>query len=99
MQLVPTRLDIVDDVVHWIVEDEGETLDLEFLDGVELGGVAYFVLRPWSQADRPDDDEGEDDIYVFSTHTIEGEEGRITFGTVDEATIDAVLDIAFPAEA
>jgi uncharacterized protein YrzB (UPF0473 family) len=89
----PTEIRFDDDGACYVVQVDGQTLELDLLASVERDGVSYFVLRPWSQRH---DDQDEYDIYVFSAHDVEDVD-TVQLGVVeDDALVEQIIEAVFP---
>jgi uncharacterized protein YrzB (UPF0473 family) len=77
-----------DDVII-LQDDEGNELQFEHLDTVEMNGTEYFILLPIDGAESADEESTE----VVILKVAEENEGEYTFASVDdEEEADAVFE-------
>jgi uncharacterized protein YrzB (UPF0473 family) len=77
-----------DDVVV-LVDENGEEVEFEHIDTIEMNGNEYVVLAPISEED--DEEPDEEEVVILKVE--HGEDGEDTFITIeDEEEMDDVFD-------
>jgi uncharacterized protein YrzB (UPF0473 family) len=80
-----------DDIVV-LVDEDGEEVEFEHIDTIEMKGNEYVVLAPLeAEDDDNDDDEVEEVIILKIDH---GEDGEDTFVTIeDDSELEEVFEL------
>ena len=78
------------DNVITLNDENGEEVQFEFLDLIELDGEEYVVLLPMDDAES-DEDEGE--LVILKVEDTENEEEESYVSVDDEETLNKVFDI------
>jgi len=79
-----------DDIVV-LVDEDGEEVEFEHIDTIEMKGNEYVILAPLADEDEEIDGEEEEVVILRIEH---GEDGEDTFVTVeDEDELDEVFEL------
>lgn len=67
-----------------ITDEDGNDIELEFLDALELNGVQYMAFYPAQTEEEPSEEEEEDGIILLKVINEDGEEFLSTLDSEEE---------------
>lgn len=67
-----------------ITDEDGNDIELEFLDALELNGVQYMAFYPAQTEEEPSEEEEEDSIILLKVINEDGEEFLSTLDSEEE---------------
>lgn len=67
-----------------ITDEDGNDIELEFLDALELDGVQYMAFYPAQSEEEPSEEKEEDGIVLLKVITEDGEEFLSTLDSDEE---------------
>jgi uncharacterized protein YrzB (UPF0473 family) len=74
-----------------LVDDDGEEVEFEYLDTIELDGKEYVVLIPYDEDEDELDDDDEDSVVIMKL--IKDENGEDSFESIeDEDELNSVFE-------
>jgi uncharacterized protein YrzB (UPF0473 family) len=65
-----------------LIDEDGEEVEFEHLDTIELDGNEYVVLLPLNEEEDEDSDEETDEVVILKVE--HGNEGEDSFATVED---------------
>lgn len=78
-----------DDLVV-LIDEDGEEVEFEHLDTIEMNGSEYVVLLPADESEEEEDQEIDEVIILKIEHNAEGEDSFLT--VEDEDELNAVFE-------
>lgn len=78
-----------DDLVV-LIDEDGEEVEFEHLDTIEMNGSEYVVLLPMDESEEEEDQEIDEVIILKIEHNAEGEDSFLT--VEDEDELNAVFE-------
>ena len=79
-----------DDIVT-LVDENGEEVEFELIDTVEMNGNEYVVLAPLEEDEYDETDEDDEEVIILKVeHNEDGEDSYVTVEDNDE--LDAVFE-------
>lgn len=74
-----------------ITDEDGNDIELEFIDALEYNGNTYMAFFPAVEEDAEDEDEEEYGLILLRAETVDGEEMLATIDSEEE--LNAVYDL------
>jgi uncharacterized protein YrzB (UPF0473 family) len=79
-----------DDIIV-LVDEDGEEVEFELIDTIEMNGNEYVVMLPLEEDEEASDDEDVDEVVIFKIE--HGDEGEDSFLTIeDENELNEVFE-------
>jgi len=79
-----------DDIVT-LIDENGEEVEFEHIDTVEMNGNEYVILAAMEEEESDDQEEEEEEVIILKVE--HSENGEDTFATIeDEEELDAVFE-------